>query len=137
MREEGRNTTTLTPPGNSVLAPINRKDGCVGVMRGSDVLMVALVIAIILAGSFMTRATARYTISPPQLSKASINVRVGVQHKCHFVMAPLYQMFDAVRAGRERRPGGPSASMYFLMVALWIPNSLSIARSDIPLRMAF
>ena len=44
---------------------------------------------------------------------------------------------DAVRAGRERRPGGPSASMYFLMVALWIPNSLSIARSDIPLRLAF
>ena len=44
---------------------------------------------------------------------------------------------DAVRAGRDRRPGGPSASMYFLMVALWIPNSLSIARSDIPLRMAF
>ena len=45
---------------------------------------------------------------------------------------------DAVRTGRERRrPGGPSASMYFLMVALWIPNSLSIARSDIPLRMAF
>ena len=44
---------------------------------------------------------------------------------------------DAVRTGRDRRPGGPSASMYFLMVALWIPNSLSIARSDIPLRLAF
>ena len=27
--------------------------------------------------------------------------------------------------------------MYFLMVALWRPNSLSIARSDIPLRLAF
>ena len=26
------------------------------------------------------------------VSKASINVRVGVQHKCHFVMAPLYWM---------------------------------------------
>ena len=33
--------------------------------------------------------------------------------------------------------GGPSASMYFFMVALWIPNSRSIARSDIPLRLAF
>ena len=44
---------------------------------------------------------------------------------------------DAVRTGRDRRPGGPSASMYFLMVALWIPNSLSIARSDIPLRLVF
>ena len=33
-----------------------------------------------------------YTIRPPQLSKASINVRLGVQHKCHFVMAPLYRM---------------------------------------------
>ena len=44
---------------------------------------------------------------------------------------------DAVRTGRDRRPGGPSASMYFLMVALWIRNSLSIARSDIPLRLAF
>ena len=28
-------------------------------------------------------------------------------------------------------------SMYFLMVALWIPNSCSIARSDIPLPLAF
>ena len=27
--------------------------------------------------------------------------------------------------------------MYFLMVALWIPNSLSTAGSDIPLRLAF
>ena len=44
---------------------------------------------------------------------------------------------DAVRAGRDLRPGGPSASMYFFMVALWIPNSRSIARSDIPLRLAF
>ena len=26
------------------------------------------------------------------VSKASINVRVGVQHKCHFVKAPLYRM---------------------------------------------
>ena len=26
------------------------------------------------------------------VSKASINVRLGVQHKCHFVMAPLYRM---------------------------------------------
>ena len=33
--------------------------------------------------------------------------------------------------------GGPSAARYFLMVALWIPNSRSIALSDIPLRLAF
>ena len=33
--------------------------------------------------------------------------------------------------------GGRSASRYFLMVALWIPNSRSIALSDIPLRLAF
>ncbi len=26
------------------------------------------------------------------VSKASINVRVGVQHKCHFLMVPLYRM---------------------------------------------
>ena len=36
-----------------------------------------------------------------------------------------------------RRVGGPWASRYFLTVALWIPNSRSIARSDIPLRLAF
>ena len=28
-------------------------------------------------------------------------------------------------------------SMYFLMVALWIPNSRSIARSDTPLAPGF
>ena len=33
--------------------------------------------------------------------------------------------------------GGLSAARYFLMVALWIPNSRSIALSDIPLRLAF
>ena len=33
--------------------------------------------------------------------------------------------------------GGPSAARYFLMVALWIPNSRSIARSGNPLRRAF
>ena len=38
---------------------------------------------------------------------------------------------------RDCRVGGPSASMYFFMVALWIPNSRSIARSGIPLRPAF
>ena len=26
------------------------------------------------------------------MSKASINVRLSVQHKCHSVMPPLYQM---------------------------------------------
>ena len=26
----------------------------------------------------------------PGVSKASINVRLDVQHKCHFVIAPLY-----------------------------------------------
>ena len=42
-----------------------------------------------------------------------------------------------MRAGRDLRPGGPSESMYFLMVALWIPNSLWIARNDMPFRLAF
>ena len=39
-----------------------------------------------------------------------------------------------------RKPRGSAnatISVYFLMVALWIPNSRSIARSDIPLRRAF
>ena len=44
---------------------------------------------------------------------------------------------DIAGAARDCRVGGPSVSMYFLMVALWIPNSRSIARSDIPLRLAF
>ena len=38
---------------------------------------------------------------------------------------------------RERRFGGPPAPRYFLMVDLWIPNSRSIARNDMPLRLAF
>ena len=33
--------------------------------------------------------------------------------------------------------GGPSASRYFFIVLLCMPNSLSIARRDIPLRLAF
>ena len=44
---------------------------------------------------------------------------------------------DVAGAARDCRVGGPSVSMYFLMVALWIPNSRSIARSDIPLPLAF
>ena len=40
-------------------------------------------------------------------------------------------------AARDCRVGGLSVSMYLLMVALWIPNSRSIARSDIPLPLAF
>ena len=43
----------------------------------------------------------------------------------------------AATTARVCRVGGPSASVYFFMVALWIPNSRSIARSDIPLRLAF
>ena len=39
-----------------------------------------------------------YAITGPDfgadLSKASINVRLSVQHKCHFVMPPQYQMFE-------------------------------------------
>ena len=38
---------------------------------------------------------------------------------------------------RDRRLGGPPASRYLLVVDLWIPNSRSIARSDMPLRLAF
>ena len=40
---------------------------------------------------------------------------------------------DLVGPARDRSAGGPRASRYFLMLALWIPNSRSIARSDIPL----
>ena len=36
----------------------------------------------------------------------------------------------------DRRVGGPSASKYFYIVPLYMPNSLSIARRDIPLRLA-
>ena len=39
---------------------------------------------------------------------------------------------DVVGPAQGRRVGGPWASRYFLMVALWIPNSRSIALSDIP-----
>ena len=44
---------------------------------------------------------------------------------------------DAVGPARDCRVGGPSASRYFLVVLRWIPNSRSIARSDIPWRLAF
>ena len=44
---------------------------------------------------------------------------------------------DVAGPTQGRRDGGPSESRYFLTVALWIPNSRSIARSDIPLRLAF
>ena len=37
----------------------------------------------------VSMAAARCTTA---VSKAGINVRVGVQHKCHFVKPPLYQM---------------------------------------------
>ena len=37
------------------------------------------------------------------VSKAGINVRVGVQHKCHFVMPPLYQSLT------RREPAGTDA----------------------------
>ena len=42
---------------------------------------------------------------------------------------------DVVGPARGSCAGGPSASRYFLMVR--IPNSRSIALSDIPLRLAF
>ena len=44
---------------------------------------------------------------------------------------------DVVGPAQDCRVGGPGASMYFLMVALWIPNSRPIARNDIPLSRAF
>ena len=44
---------------------------------------------------------------------------------------------DVVAAtARDYRVVGPSASIYFFMVARWVPNSRSIARSDIPLGRA-
>ena len=42
---------------------------------------------------------------------------------------------DVEKPTRGCRVGGPSASTCFLIVLLWIPNSRSIARSDIPLRL--
>ena len=36
----------------------------------------------------------------------------------------------------DRRIGGLSASIYFLTVSLWIPNSLAMPRMDSPLRFA-
>ena len=70
---------------------------------------------------------------------------VEVQGKCPFKwpaeMSLGYAAIgldeDVVGPAQGRRVGGPSASRYFLTVALWIPNSRSIARSDIPLRLAF
>ena len=44
---------------------------------------------------------------------------------------------DAVRPARDCCVGGASAFRYLLVVLRWIPNSRSIARSDIPLRRAF
>ena len=44
---------------------------------------------------------------------------------------------DVEEITRRCRVGRPSASTYFLMVPRWIPNSRSIARRDIPLRLAF
>ena len=44
---------------------------------------------------------------------------------------------DVEEPTRRCRVGGSSASTYFLIVLLWIPNSRSIARRDIPLRRAF
>ena len=40
---------------------------------------------------------------------------------------------DVAGPTQGRRVGGPSASKYFLTVALWIPNSRSIART-LPLK---
>ena len=70
---------------------------------------------------------------------------VAVQGKCPSMWpakmsldyAVMVSDDDSVGPAQGRRFGGPSASRYFLTVALWIPNSRSIARSDIPLRRAF
>ena len=44
---------------------------------------------------------------------------------------------DEIGTVRDSRLGGPPASRYLLMVDLWIPSSRSMARSDMPLRLAF
>ena len=70
---------------------------------------------------------------------------VAVQDKCPFKWpaemslgyAAMVSDEDVVGPAQGRCVGGPSASRYFLTVALWIPNSRSIARSDISLRLAF
>ena len=70
---------------------------------------------------------------------------VAVQDKCPFKwpaemspgQAAMVSDVDPVGPAQGCCVGGPSAARYFLMVALWIPNSRSIALSDIPLRLAF
>ena len=75
----------------------------------------------------------------------SYHVGVAVQDKCpvkwpaemSLGQAAIVSDDDVEGPSQACRVGGPSAARYFLMVALWIPNSRSIALSDIPLRLAF
>ena len=70
---------------------------------------------------------------------------VAVQDKCpvkwpaemSLGQAAMVSDDDVEGPSQACRVGGLSAARYFLMVALWIPNSRSIALSDIPLRLAF
>ena len=70
---------------------------------------------------------------------------VAVQDKCPFKwpaemslgQVAMVSDDDVEGPSQACRVGGPSVARYFLMVALWIPNSRSIALSDIPLRLAF
>ena len=51
--------------------------------------------------------------------------------------AALVSDDDLVGPARDRRAGGPCASRYFLMLALWIPNSRSITRNGSRLNRVF
>ena len=70
---------------------------------------------------------------------------VAVQDKCpvkwpaemSLGQAAMVSDDDVEGPSQACRVGGLSAARYFLMVALWIPNSRSIALSDIPSRLAF
>ena len=58
--------------------------------EGQEVVALVLVLHYLEERDYIvSRAAAKWATG---VSKASINVRVGVQHKCHFVMAPLYWM---------------------------------------------
>ena len=70
---------------------------------------------------------------------------VAVQDKCpvkwpaemSLGQAAMVSDDDVEGPSQACRVGGLSAARHFLMVALWIPNSRSIALSDIPSRLAF
>ena len=64
-------------------------------------------------------------------------VRITGQGLCPFVPFRMVSDQPDPTGTRTSARGGLSASMYFLAVLLWIPNSRAIPRIDSPLRFAF